>query len=155
MARVFTPATGDNLRQRQATAYRLLAVVVHGYLLGQTLGCVRLRAFFVKLYAQIRPRAVQLPVTQAQAAALVRAARRCAAWSRRRSAGEAAGEVRRRPRSRWDRPAGAGIRRGAGVPPSADDARSWPIDAVLALDEPTIYAGTATSGLSEFRTYDR
>ena len=42
MARVFTPATVDELRaatgynprQRQATAYRLLAVVVHGYLLG-------------------------------------------------------------------------------------------------------------------------
>jgi len=74
-----------------------------------------------------------------------------AAWSRRRSAGE----VRRRPRSRWDRPAGAVARRVAGIPPSADDARSWPIDAVLALNEPTSYAGTATSGLSEVRTYDR
>ena len=151
MARVFTPATGDNLRQRQATTYRLLAVLVHGYLLGQTRGFVRLRAFFVKLYAQIRPRTVHLRVTQAHAAALFRAARRCAAWSRRRSPDE----VRRRPRSRWDRPAGAGPRRVAGVPPSAVDARSWPVDEVLALDEPTSYAGTATSALSEFRTYDR
>jgi hypothetical protein len=81
MARVFTPATGDNLRQRQATACRLLAVLVHGYLLGQILGVARLRAFFVNLYGPIRPRAVQLRVTQAQAAALFRAARRCAAWS--------------------------------------------------------------------------
>ena len=107
-------------------------------------------AMRVNLYGP-RPRAVQLRVTQAQASALVRAARRCAAWSSPRSAGE----VRRRPRSRWDRPAGAGTRRGAGVPPSADDARSWPIDAVLALDEATSYAGTATSDLSDIRTYDR
>ena len=76
MARVFPPATGDGPRQRQATAYRLLAVLVHGYLLGQTLGVARLRAFVVKPYAPIRARAVQLRVTQAQAAALVRAALR-------------------------------------------------------------------------------
>ncbi len=49
MARVCTPATGDNLRQRQATACRLLAVGVHGYLRGQTLGVARLRALFVNL----------------------------------------------------------------------------------------------------------
>ena len=49
MARVFTPATGDNLRQRQATACRLLAVGVHGYLRGQTLGVARLRALVVNL----------------------------------------------------------------------------------------------------------
>ena len=82
LARVFTPATVDELRaatgynprQRQATAYRLLAVVVHGYLLGQTLGFARLRAFFVKMFGPIRPRAFQLRFKQAEAAAFFRAA---------------------------------------------------------------------------------
>ena len=82
LARVFTPATVDELRaatgynprQRQATAYRLLAVVVQGYLLGQTLGFARLRAFFVKMFGPIRPRAFQLRFKQAAAAAFFRAA---------------------------------------------------------------------------------
>lgn len=66
--------TGYNPRQRLATAYRLLAVVVTAYLCGQTLRFARLRAFFVKAYGAIRPRAFQLRFKSPAAAAFFRAA---------------------------------------------------------------------------------
>lgn len=82
LARVFSSAkvdelraaTGYNPRQRQATAYRLLAVVLQAYLFGQTLSFARLRAFFAKMFGPIRPRAFQLRFKQAAAVAFFRAA---------------------------------------------------------------------------------
>lgn len=66
--------TGYNPRQRHATAYRLLTVVLQAYLFGQTLRFSRLRAFFVKAYGPIRPRAFQLRFKSEAAAAFFRAA---------------------------------------------------------------------------------
>ena len=66
--------TGYNPRQRRATAHRLLVVVVHGFLLGQTLGFSALRAVFSKHFGQIRPRAFQLRFKSAAAAAFFKAA---------------------------------------------------------------------------------
>lgn len=79
-------ATGYNPRQRRATAYRLLVVVLYGYLLGQTLGFSRLRALFTRYYGAIRPRAFQLRFKSPAAASFFRAAferavRAVAEWS--------------------------------------------------------------------------
>jgi len=82
LGRVFTPAVVDELRaeagynprQRHATAHRLLAVVVEAFLFGQTLGFARIRAFFVRRFGSIRPRAFQLRFKQPAAVAFFRAA---------------------------------------------------------------------------------
>jgi hypothetical protein len=68
VARVMTPEvidelrtqTGYNPRQRQATALRLVLIVVQGFMLGQTLRFSSLRAMFHQRFGAIRPRAFQL-----------------------------------------------------------------------------------------------
>ena len=61
--------TGYNPRQRVATAHRLLLTCVEGCLSGQTLGFSTLRAFFVKRFGPIRPRAFQLRFKSSSAVA--------------------------------------------------------------------------------------
>lgn len=80
--KAFTPAvvdelrerTGYNPRQRQATAFRLMLTVVEGFLMGQTLSFVSLRAIFVRRFGFIRPCPFQKRFKQASAAAFFRAA---------------------------------------------------------------------------------
>ncbi|MFC1482577.1 transposase, partial [Myxococcota bacterium] len=66
--------TGYNPRKRVATAYRLLLVVVEAFLSGQTLGFTVIRAFFVKRFGSIRPRAFQLRFKSSAAVAFFKAA---------------------------------------------------------------------------------
>lgn len=66
--------TGYNPRQRVATAYRLLHACVEACLCGKTLGFASIRAFFVKRFGPIRPRAFQLRFKSTQAVAFFRAA---------------------------------------------------------------------------------
>ena len=67
-------ATGYNPRKRKATAFRLMLVVIEACLSGKTLGFTVIRAFFVKRFGPIRPRAFQLRFKQAEAAAFFKAA---------------------------------------------------------------------------------
>ena len=66
--------TGYNPRKRKATAFRLMLAVVEACLSGQTLGFTVIRAFFVRRFGPIRPRAFQLRFKQAEAAAFFKAA---------------------------------------------------------------------------------
>jgi hypothetical protein len=66
--------TGYNPRKRVATAFRLLLVVVESFLSGQTLGFSVIRAFFVRRFGPIRPRAFQLRFKSASAVAFFKAA---------------------------------------------------------------------------------
>ena len=59
--------SGYNPRQRVATAHRLLLTCVEGVLSGQSLGFAPLRAFFMKRFGLIRPRAFQLRFKSASA----------------------------------------------------------------------------------------
>jgi hypothetical protein len=66
--------TGYNPRQRKASAIRLLLVVVEAFLYGQSLGFNVIRAFFVRRFESIRPRAFQLRFKSAEAVAFFKAA---------------------------------------------------------------------------------
>lgn len=59
--------SGYNPRQRKATAWRLLLCSMEACLHGQTLGFASLRAYFVKRFGPIQPRAFQLRFKSAQA----------------------------------------------------------------------------------------
>lgn len=65
------PATTS--RKRVATAFRRLLVVVESFLSGQTLGFSVIRAFFVRRFGPIRPRAFQLRFKSASEIKLWRA----------------------------------------------------------------------------------
>lgn len=71
---VLRALTGYNPRKRKATAFRLMLAVVEACLSGQTLGFTVIRAFFVRRFGPIRPRAFQLRFKQAEAAAFFKAA---------------------------------------------------------------------------------
>jgi hypothetical protein len=66
--------TGYNPRKRVATAFRLMLVCVEACLSGKTLGFASIRAFFVKRFGSIRPRAFQLRFKSEKAVAFFRAA---------------------------------------------------------------------------------
>lgn len=67
-------STGYNPRKRKATAFRLMLVVIEACLSGHTLGFTTIRAFFVRRFGDIRPRAFQLRFKQPEAAAFFKAA---------------------------------------------------------------------------------
>ena len=66
--------TGYNVRQRQATARRLLLTVVEAFLLGETLAFAPLRAIFVRRFGQIEKCPFHSRFKQAQAAEFFRQA---------------------------------------------------------------------------------
>jgi hypothetical protein len=66
--------TGYNPRKRVATAHRLLHACVEACLSGKTLSFAAIRAFFVKRFGGIRPRAFQLRFKSPSAVAFFRAA---------------------------------------------------------------------------------
>lgn len=66
--------TGYNPRQRLCTAARLLVTVVEGFLLGQTLSFVGLRAIFIRRFGFVRSCPFQLRFKQEAAVAFFRAA---------------------------------------------------------------------------------
>jgi Transposase DDE domain len=82
LQRTFTPAvvdelrarTGYNPRQRVGTALRLMLTVVEGFLVGQTLSFVSLRAIFVRRFGFMRPCPFQKRFKQASAGPFFRAA---------------------------------------------------------------------------------
>jgi len=66
--------TGYNPRKRVATAFRLLYCCVEASLCGKTLGFATIRAFFLKRFGNIRPRAFQLRFKSSEAVAFFRGA---------------------------------------------------------------------------------